>query len=357
MGNPNTHNDTVAVTVTLATVTAANRGFDVVMLISSDSTLNSARTVAYASAAEVATALAAGYLSSAAAAAATLAFGQPRPPATFVVGRKASGETWADAYALCVVSYPGAYGICIQSRTDADILAVAAAIHTEGERLGFFQVNNSDLYSGALASSTLANLINAPKRCVAYYHSTDTEYLDVAHAVDRLAYSLDDLSPGWNSGVASVAANSVTLTQTQKVQLRDTNSVNVMLPFGTTTNRWVGKGVTIDGTPVEEVTTGDWFKARASERIADRQVALAAEGKKIPVSSVGQAIVLAELEGLLAQGVTAGHFVAGQTTVTAEAITSADTAANRLRFTGSAQVAVSARVFTFAFTVSESEVV
>lgn len=356
MASPNTHNDTVAVTVTLSTAVTQYSGFQSIMLISSDSTLNSARTASYANAAEVATALGAGYLSSAAAAAATLAFNQTHPPDVFVVGRKASGETWAEAYALCVASYPDAYGVCIQSRTDADILAVADAIHTEGERLGFFQANNSDLYSGDLSASTLADLIDAPKRCVLMYHSTDTERLDVAYAAERLSWDPDTISPGWLCEVAGVAANSVTLTQSQKVQLRDTNSVNVMLPFYTAT-RWVSKGVTIDGTPIEEVVTGDWFQARAAEAIAARQVALAATGKKIPVSTVGQAIVLAELEALLAQGVTAGHFVSGQTQVAAETITSADIAANRLRFTGSAQVAVSARVITFAFTVSESEVV
>lgn len=356
MANPNTHNDTVQVSVTLSTAVTQYAGLQPVMLISSDSTLNSARTVSYANATEVATALGAGYLSATAAAMATLAFNQPHPPTAFIVGRKASGETWAEAYALCVVSAPTAYGICIQSRTDADILAVAAAIHTEGERLGIFQANNSDLYGGALASATLANLINAPKRCVLLYHSTDTEYLDVAYAAERLSWDLDLTSVGWLCAVAGVAANTVTLTQSQKVQLRDTNSVNVMLPFGSAT-RWISKGVTIDGTPIEEVVTGDWFQTRATQRIADRQVALSAVGKKIPVSAVGQAIVLAELEALLAQGVTAGHFVAGQTQVVAESITSADIAANRLRFTGSAQAAVSARVITFAFTVSESEVI
>jgi hypothetical protein len=55
--------------------------------------------------------------------------------------------------------------------------------------------------------------------------------------------------------------------------------------------------------------------------------------------------------------VTAGHFVAGQTTATGVAITDADRAAQRIRITGQAQLVVSARIFQFTLNFTRNPVV
>ena len=353
------HNDLVTAPITYSSPTSGQRGFSTVMFISSDSTLGgSDRVRSYATAAEIATALAAGTLSASAAAAGTIAFAQANPPDRFLIGRKDGAETWAAAYALCVVDVLGveAFGICIQSRVDADILAIGAAVEAEGLRLFGAQANNADLLSGAIASSTLAAMA-AYKLTALYYHTTDTQWLDVAHMVDRLSWDPDETSAGWNSAVLGITAYTGTaLTQTQKAQGR-TNNVNLMLPFGTTTDLYVDPGHVMAGLQISEVVTGMWVSTRIREAIADLIVAYAARGQKLPVTSGGQAVGNAAVFAILLRGVTAGHFVADQIQVTNVAITAADLLAARLRYTIVAQNVTSARSLAFPFTLSTTAVI
>ncbi len=353
-----THNDLVTAPITYSSPTSGARGFSTVMFISSDSTLGGTdRVRSYATAAEVSAALTATTLSASAAAAGLIAFGQPNPPDRFLVGRKASGETWAEAYALCVVDTLGveAFGICIQSRTDADILAIGAAVEAEGLRLFAAQANNTDLLSGAIASSTLAAMA-AYKLTALYYHTTDTQWLDVAHMVDRLSWDPDETSAGWNSAILGVSAYTGTaITQTQKVQAR-TNNVNLMLPFGTTTDLYVDPGHVLAGLQISEVVTGMWASTRIREAVADLIVAYAARGQKLPVTAVGQAVGNAAVFAILLRGVTAGHFVEDQIAVNDVAINAADLTAARMRYTIVAQNVTSARSLAFPFTLSTAAV-
>ena len=104
---------------------------------------------------------------------------------------------------------------------------------------------------------------------------------------------------------------------------------------------------------MEEETRAGYHSAqeirRLRERIAAVVGAAATAGRKIPVTLVGQAIILAEVLAQFQQGVTAGHFVQGETTASGIAITDADRAAQRIRIEGRAQFVVSARIFNFTF--------
>jgi hypothetical protein len=349
--------DLVPVDVTIQDPNVAQVSLSEVLFISSDSTLGGTdRVRSYGSYAEVAAALTAGTVSATAAAAAAIAFGQPRKPDAFLIGRRngAGSETWAAAYAAIIADPLGAtaFGICIDSRADANILAVAAAIATEGERLGFFQANNADLLSGALSSSTLAALAGNDFVRL-YYHTTDSEYLDVAHAVDRLAWDADEQSVPWNSAVAGVATYAE-LTAAQKAQAL-ANNVNIMRLFGSET-RWVDPGRDMESRPGHQQVTRLWFKVRLAERAADLLVTRSAAGLKLPLNAAGQTIVVALVENLLLDGVTAGHFEADQWSVTAEDISSTDISLARLRFSGYARFMNSARVLSFSFDFTSSEV-
>ena len=146
------------------------------------------------------------------------------------------------------------------------------------------------------------------------------------------------------------------MTATEKGYLR-ANNANFALAFGPTANRWIDPGNNVSGRGIYEIVSADWFKARLIERVATTVVALAARGLKLPVTVGGQSILLKDIEALLAQGVTAGHFAAGQTIAVAEVITAADETARRLRFTVTAQLVASARIFTFNVNLSQNAVI
>ena len=67
-------------------------------------------------------------------------------------------------------------------------------------------------------------------------------------------------------------------------------------------------GVNSNGRAVEEVLSADWLEARVRERLADLAVAVANRGGKIGLDSTGAAMIAAEINVVLQQGVAAGHW-------------------------------------------------
>jgi hypothetical protein len=193
---------------------------------------------------------------------------------------------------------------------------------------------------GALAGYATA------ERTAIVYHDTATEWADVAWACSRLVWDPDVQSAAWDGPIAGVDAYATALTTTQRSAAQGID-VNLILPYGGS-DTYVDAGKNGAGRPLYEIVSADWFYARLQERIADQKVSHAARGQKIPLTERGQIKIKAEIDALFEQGVSAGHFVGGQTESAMLAITPADTAAERFRCTGRAQIAVSGRVFSFS---------
>ena len=264
----------------------------------------------------------------------------------------ANSETYPQALTVVQGVDDDFYGVSIDARTDAEIVAMSAAVEAKVKLLAV-QSDSADLLTSGLpaALSTLAG----KERTLICYHSDDDEWMDFALLANRLVYNPDTKSAPWDAPLKGVAGYSGSLTDGQR-DFAIANNVNTGLPYGGE-NFYVDPGVNAAGRAVHEIVTGDWFETRLRERIAVLKVAHSARGEKIPISRVGQAKILAEVEGLLAEGVTAGHFEAGQTRVDGVLINGDDRDGARLRFEGAAQIQGSARLFEFGLNFSRQPVI
>ncbi len=348
------HLDNIAITLLLAAGAAPEAGFGTLLLImdeASGTTLDGDRVRTYSSLTDAEADETSGFLSAAAVAAITAAFSQTPRPEQIKIGRcdTGGGETYADALSACVTADPDFYGVAIDSRADADILAVATPVQAMN-RVLFAQSDDADwLTSGYPAGLTA---LEGDERTFICYHDDDSEWMDVAWAAGILAYDPDVQSAPWDRSVAAVASYSSLPTDTQKSFL-DANEANHGLPYGSATF-FVDPGVNANDRPGYEILSVDWFMARLEEAIATLKVNASARGEKITVSLDGGSRVLAEIEALIARGLAAQHFEDGVASLTTP--TAADRAAQRLRFEIQLQIAVSARIFNFTLNVSTESV-
>lgn len=377
MANPN-HLDNFTFNITLDSPPAESTAFSNVLMIVELATnsLNGDRARSYNSPAAMQTDVDDGYLAAAIKAAGDVAFAQsPKPPSVIVANWDRVGVETAAALATAIDNTGFDYwGVCAPTlRTDAGadsaFLEGLADEYKEGVRRKHFCVQSADaelLTTGAPTTDTAFAGMFADtavtKRAQVIYHSDDTEYADVAYLANRLAFDADEFSVPWDTPLESVtpyvtATTPITLSDTQKGFL-DANNINHGLELGTELF-FVDPGVTLDGTPVYEVLTRDWFLDRLEARLAALKNSMSKRGLKITIDGKGQGLILALVEGLFDAGstLTSPHFEPGQTQIIALDITQADRDAQRLRFQGAATFAVSARKFTFNLNFTRQQII
>jgi hypothetical protein len=309
-----THDDNISVTITLDAAANQERGFGTLLFIGD---------------------MAAAYFSQI-----------PAPDEIKIAHVDTAGaETYAQAFAAVLAKTTDFYAVAIESRADAAITSIAEAVEANGNFLFFFQTDDASTLDAGLPAGI--STVGGNEYSVGLYHTTDAQWGAEAFAGNRIVFDPDIQSAPWDAPVQGVTGHTSQLTQSQKDAL-DTNYINYGLPYGGE-SYFVDAGVNMAGRPIYEIVTAHWFKARLMERVSALKVNLSARGQKITVDKTGQQLVKAVIEELFEQGIAAQHFIAGQYTVTAEAISDADRDAQRLRFSGSAQIAVSARKFTFSF--------
>ena len=350
-----THNDTISITITLASAPLTAAGFGAVLLLVDLATnsLDGDRVVTYTSLASATADFDSSFISAGTLAAVTVAFAQRPQPTEFKVGNVdiVGAETYADGLAEVILVDPDFYGVVINSRADTDILTVAAAVELQTRKF-LFQSSDADwLTTGGLpaALTALAGL----EKTVGIWHDTATEWADVAWMVDRLAFDPDIESVTWNARPNNVAALATGLTQAQ-IDFADTNFMNLGLLFGrrgdpNAPTFWIDAGVSMSGRPIYEQSTADWFEVRLQEAVTFQKIAYADRGEKIVVGATGQAMLRSLIDSQFAIGETAKHFAPGETASTMPAITAADRTAQRIRGEGRAAFAVDGRVFVFTF--------
>lgn len=347
---PADHLDNISISITLDPLAAAQASFTTLLIVADEAngtTLGGDRVRSYASLAGVQTDADAGEVGTAILAAATAAFAQRPRPSVIKIGRvdTVGLESYTDALTAIKAVDADYYGICIESRTAADVALVAAAVQAE-DRLFIHQSGDADWRTAGYPAALSA--LEGDEHTAGIYHDDAAEWADVAWAAGRLAFDPDTRSAPWDAGVAGVTAYTTAPTDTEKAAL-DGNDMNHGLPYGGV-DFFVDPGVNHNGRPIYEIITSHWFAARLRERVATLKTVLSARGEKVPMTAAGQALIRSEIETQFAIGVSGGHFVSYETT--AEAITAADLAAQRMRFTGRAQDAVSGRIFDFDFNFS-----
>lgn len=345
------HLDNIVITLTLAAAASPQAGFGNMLFIGDEAsgfTLGGDRVRSYTDTDGVATDVTGGDLPAAANTLAAVAFAQNPRPQTLKIGRAdtGGGETYADAYAACKVADAAFYGVAIESRADADILAIATPVQADN-RVLFVQSDDSDWRTSGYPSGLTA--LEGDENTFVAYHDEDSEYFDLGWGCGILAFDPDVQSAPWNRPVSQVAAYTTAPTDTEKGFL-DGNQANHGLPLAGATFH-VDPGVNCNNRPGYEILTADWFATRLEEAVAALVVAKSTAGEKITIDARGGALIQALIEQILGQGVDANHFLSDWV-VEMETITAADKAAQRIRFSVQATHAVSARVFNFTVNLS-----
>lgn len=354
---PADHLDNIIINITLDPAPFVGANFQSVLNLADEATgttLDGDRFRIYTTLAGVQTDNTAGFVSSTALAAATAAFSQTVTPSEYRIGRKGAAEAYDVALGFVEAADPGFYGLSIESRSDSDQLLVAAAVEASAIRhLFFMQSGDAGFLTTGFPAALTALASN--ERTVIAFHDITTEHFDTAYPANRLAFDPDLRSVGWSLfDLKGVAAYASAPSDSEKFFL-DQNRANNGLPFGGIQFA-PDPGVNANNRPIYEIYTADWFEDRLKTRIAAVVGAAGNAGNKIPVTVEGQAIILNEVLAQFQEGVTAGHFVAGQTEATGVPITNADIAAQRVRITGRAQLVTGARIFQFDFNFTRNPI-
>ena len=348
MATVQSHLDNISINISLESAGAKAAGFGTVLLLvdqATGNTLDSARVVTYATADEAVADNTAGFISAATLSAVQKYFSQVPQPENIKVGRvdTAGAETYLDGYTAVKAVDEDFYGVAIDRRADADILLISAQVETEN-RIFMLQSDDADWKTSGLPAGLAA--LATRENSVVVYHDDDTAWNDVGYLGARLVFDPDVQSAGWNAQVRSITALAA-LTQAEKDFL-DGNNANHGLPFGPAV-MFMDPGLNCAGRPIDHIVTAHWFEARLQEAVATEVVRHADRGEKITVTPEGQAKIASLVLDQFDIGVAAGHFVAGQTEVTPQPITSADRSAGRIRINGRATLAVNAREYSFNF--------
>jgi hypothetical protein len=343
-----THDTNITINISLEAAPPTLFGFNVMVVGES---AMSDRVRSYASAGEVD---ADSDLSTAQKDALKVAFAQVPRPGLVKFGKKVGGgspESWTDALTAIEAADPNWYGLAIESRTSADLVAAAGWVET---RTKLFVGQSAD--SGWLTTGVPAafSTITSNERTAIIFHDEATEYADIAWLAARLVFDPDTFSVPWDTQIRGVAAYTSALTTGQRGFVLE-NNANAMLPYGSV-ETFVDPGVNISGRTIDEIVTADWFKLRLESKIAQAKINASARGEKIPLGRVGVSILRPLVEAQFSEGIAAGHFVEGQTEVTFIAPTQTDIDNRRIRATGRAQLTVGARIFDFAFNFQRSAI-
>jgi hypothetical protein len=302
----------------------------------------------------------AGYISATTEQALIDAFSETVAPEKILVGSVdlVGGDTYDDALNACAAAGANFYGVCIQSRADADILALSSAVETDAYRIYIYQSDEATWKTAGYPVALAA--LEGRERTVGFYHDTDAENADLCYATNRLRFDPDVQSAGWFApALVSPEPLATALDATQRAALVG-NDIN----FGESAlggDFVVSPGINHAARPVDHIVSADWFKVRTEEALSALFIQEALYGRKIPVSQRGQIQISSVIQGILAQGVAAGHFEATTKTDGSEtprvvplAITSADITAQRLRFNVEAKLVTGATAITVNVYLSQT---
>lgn len=346
-----THDANITVTIYLSTLAGQRASFSIPMIVValSNNSLNSNRTATYTTLAEAQAANTAGYIHANTLAMITRMFAQSPAPSKVKVGYiddvSSPAESESAALTAIIADDPDFYVVCYETRTDADIVAMAAAIEAADKRmLGVFQSSSADWKTSGVPSAYSS--ATSYERSAILYHDTDANWNDMGWAASRAAFDADVRSAPWHGRVKSGDALASGITDTERDYILE-NGANVGLPYSSV-DYYVDSGQNLSDRAIYEIVSTDWFATRIEEDIADAVVSASNRGEKITVDAVGQAIISGIIKSRLAQGQAAQHFAAAadEVSVVAEDITAADIAAERLRFTVRAKLAIGARTFS-----------
>jgi hypothetical protein len=248
-----------------------------------------------------------------------VAFSQPTPPPRVIVAAADGATTYLQALdAVREDLYVG--WAAIDSRTLSDISTFGQGAATR--KVGFvFQSGDGDFLTSDWPAAVSA--LESLEYNAVVFHPEDGEKLDIATIARNISPNADNFSRNWTGRIAAVDPYDSGEVTAAEYVLALANNVNLLAEFGGRPN-WLYPGKMSNGRPASEIFSSQWFQVRLFERLArlfDRYDAL---NLKLPVSREGQEAVAEEVRGQFDQGVSAGHFAAGQLVITLPEITDTD---------------------------------
>lgn len=304
----------------------------------------------------LATDLTAGDITSAASAAVTAAFVSGEAQVALVKADISAPQTYIQARNAAEADGLEAVFWNIDSR---DMAVIAAfAVDNEARLRSFFMAQTSDadiITSGLPAAwSALAGF----QKFGYVYHPTNAQWYDVALTAACAKANPDSRSAPWRRRLIGVAEYpSPGITDAQK-DFALANYASLLLPFTNQTRTFSAEGLNLEGRPIEDIVTKFWFFTRVQEDLASTIISLADADLKFPVDETGQNIIKGILSDRFDQGVSAGHFRAGQLRFEPYEITDADRSAGLITsFKAVGQLLVSGREFEVPVLLTTDEVV
>ena len=204
----------------------------------------------------------------------------------------ATSETIAETMAACVAYDPDFYGVALTSRTDADILAMAAWCEAN-EKLYGTCVEGTDVLDGSDNTDIASQLmLGNYYRTFSFYHEDANDYPEVA-VMSRCFTAVPGSETWANKRLAGVEVDP--LTETQFIVLRNKN-VNTFERFRNMSLTQTGK-----------VAAGEWidvirFRDWLAEEIKVNVLNVIVNNEKIPYTDAGIAIIEGAIRQSLRQG-------------------------------------------------------
>ncbi len=221
------------------------------------------------------------------------------------------------------------YRVALESRDAWDILQMARFCEAYN-KLGYGQTSDADA-----AAATAGNILEKLKdlaftKITTYWHSSDTEYLDVALAADRSVVN-PDLKATIDAYVTltGVTPQDDQVSDTEVTNIVTTNNGNLYLTakdVGST-----GPGKVASGEWVDVLVAADWLRARLEEDTTQVLLNASNRGEKVPYTDQGINVFAGVIETRLDQGVTAEHFEEGTPDVNPPLLSSIPVATRRAR--------------------------
>ena len=348
MATAATHIENISIAIALAPPPSVDNSFRQALFLRDGITLNGANSVTYTSLDAVQADVAAGYADAIVEAAATAYFANQDRPRGLVVGRYDSGsaETLADGLDRALLDGTNFYVVVVDTRVAAAQVAFAADIQSrEASDQRFLYLAQSSDSDWLTAGVPAAYSTMTQERAIVVFHDTDGVRCDAGWAARALNYDPSERSAPWDAPVRDVAALAASVTSAQRAACI-ANNANIGLAYGSEAF-FIDPGVNVLGRACYELVTADWVYLELRKRVAAVKTKRSLVGRKYPITAEGQALTRSIVDGLISDGVTAGHFVDGQYLYTDEPITAADRAAQRLRFSFETQMQGSARLFEF----------
>lgn len=308
--NPGSHDYTVAINILLAAAPGTPFSFGVPTLFVDEAQgtgnpLNGgARFQVFTSYPEAQTAQAAAEITAEVLAAALVHFTN-NPSNSWQVVRvdTAGAETYPDAHAAALALGLPMWGICIDTRSAAIQVAMAAVTNVARHMLVYQSAEAGWLVTSGGIPAALAGINVGRDKGV--YHDTAAAWADVGYLSKWLAANPDIISSPTELAVDGVAALATRLTGAQMLAAKD-NGINVMASFGDEQS-WIAPGENADGIASYELLTRDWLDKRMFEAISQYKATMANRYLKVLLNDTGAAGLLSVCNAVLATAIQAQH--------------------------------------------------